>query len=192
MFNERAAGVLCHISSLPSPYGIGDLGPEAYKFVDILAQAGQKYWQVLPLNLTDVAFGNSPYSSFSAFAFNVLFISPDLLAEDGLIDKDYLKTLRDDVITDVDYDAALRLKEQVLSKAWEAYCARKIRLRSFESFCQQEKHWLHDFARFVVLRQRFDRALWTLWPVAFRDRDQSVLEAFDKEFVLKIEESKFR
>ncbi len=192
MFNERAAGVLCHISSLPSPYGIGDLGPEAYRFVDLLAQAGQKYWQVLPLNLTDAAFGNSPYSSFSAFAFNILFISPDLLVEDGLIEKDYLKTLRDEVITDVDYDAVLRLKGLVLSRAWEVYRARKIKPRSFESFCQQEKHWLHDFARFVVLRERFDRALWTLWPVAFRDRDQSVLEAFDKEAVLKIEEIKFQ
>lgn len=191
MLDERASGVLCHISSLPSPYGIGDIGPEAYLFVDLLVQAGQKYWQVLPLNPTDGALGNSPYSSFSAFAFNILFISPDLLAEDGLIDKEYLKTLRNDVITDVDHEFTLRLKEKILAKAWETYCERRVKLRAFELFCHQEKAWLDDFARFCVLKDRFNRVLWVEWPIEFRDRHPENMELFDVEAALKIEQIKF-
>lgn len=192
MLNERAAGVLCHISSLPSRYGIGDLGPEAYRFVDILAQAGQKYWQVLPLNPTDDVMGNSPYSSSSAFAFNILFISPDLLAEDGLLEKEYLRTLKDPVIDKVDHGTALLLKEQILSKAWETYRSRKFKWRSFERFCRHESDWLQDFARFVVLKDRFKDVLWVDWPVEFRDRDQAALNAFDLEAMIKIDEIKFQ
>ncbi len=85
---NRGSGVLLHITSLPSPYGIGDLGPWAYRFADLLFQAKQKYWQVLPLNPTDPGSGNSPYSSSSAFAGNTLLISPELLLESGFISKD--------------------------------------------------------------------------------------------------------
>jgi len=85
--NKRGSGVLLHVTSLPSPYGIGDLGPTAYRFADFLAQAKQTYWQVLPLNPTDPAYGNSPYSSISAFGGNTLLLSPDLLIEEGLLSK---------------------------------------------------------------------------------------------------------
>src|SRR5512138_1641739 len=83
--HERGAGILLHPTSLPSPYGIGDLGPAAYRYVDFLAAAGQRYWQVLPLNPTSAAYGNSPYSSSSAFAGNTLLVSPELLRDDGLL-----------------------------------------------------------------------------------------------------------
>src|SRR5579884_2913581 len=82
---RRGSGILLHITSLPSPYGIGDLGPWAYKFVDFLSETKQSFWQILPLNPTSGGFGNSPYSSPSAFAGNPLLISPDLLVEDGLL-----------------------------------------------------------------------------------------------------------
>ena len=84
---KRGSGILLHISSLPSDYGIGDFGPEAFKFVDFLNQARQGYWQILPLNPVDAVYGSSPYSSFSAFALNTLFISPDLLVDEGLVSK---------------------------------------------------------------------------------------------------------
>ena len=82
---KRGSGILLHITSLPSPYGIGDLGPDARGFVDFLAKTGQSYWQILPLNLTCPAYGNSPYSSFSAFAGNLFLISPELMAKEGLL-----------------------------------------------------------------------------------------------------------
>ena len=83
IFNHRAGGILLHITSLPSPFGIGDLGPGAYRFVDFLAETHQRYWQILPLTPIDSAFGNSPYSSASAFAANTLLISPELLMKEG-------------------------------------------------------------------------------------------------------------
>ncbi len=89
--DKRGSGILLHITSLPSPYGIGDLGPDARGFVDFLAKTGQSYWQILPLNLTSPAYGNSPYSSFSAFAGNSLLISPDLMAKEGLLEMSEIK-----------------------------------------------------------------------------------------------------
>jgi 4-alpha-glucanotransferase len=89
----RKNGTLLHISSLPSPHGIGDLGPEAYRFADFLHDAGQSLWQVLPLNPTSTVYGNSPYSSFSAFAGNPLFISLDRLVEDGFLTADEVKSV---------------------------------------------------------------------------------------------------
>ena len=86
--NRRAGGILLHISSLPSSFGIGDLGPAAYQFVDFLVKAKQRYWQILPINPTDGINGHSPYSSCSAYAGNLLLISPDLLKRDGWIGED--------------------------------------------------------------------------------------------------------
>ena len=84
----RGSGIFLHITSLPSPYGIGDLGPEAYRFVDFLSENKQSYWQILPLSMTDPAFGNTPYNSISAFAGNSLLISPALLMVEGLLHKE--------------------------------------------------------------------------------------------------------
>ena len=91
IIKKRSSGILLHITSLPSKYGIGDLGPEAYKFADQLHAAGQRFWQILPLNPTEIGMGNSPYSSHSAFAGNPLLLSPDLLLEDGLLGKKDLR-----------------------------------------------------------------------------------------------------
>src|SRR5205085_2431430 len=101
----RGSGVLLHITSLPSPYGIGDLGPEAYRFVDFLAESRQSYWQVLPINPTSTSIGNSPYSSDSAFAGNPLLISPRLLKEEGSISESDLKTFPGSPSNKAEYEA---------------------------------------------------------------------------------------
>jgi 4-alpha-glucanotransferase len=107
---QRASGILLHPTSLPSPYGIGDLGPAAYQFIDFLAQAGQKLWQVLPL--TPTGYGNSPYMSFSALAGNPMLISPDLLKDKGLLLEAELSDIPDFSTEKVDFDAVIPYKRQ--------------------------------------------------------------------------------
>ena len=104
--NTRKSGILMHITSLPSPYGIGDMGPSAYKFVEFLKQAGQAFWQILPLNATSLESHNSPYNSFSAFAGNTLLISPDILVEEGFLSENDLKPKPDFPEEYCDYKSA--------------------------------------------------------------------------------------
>src|SRR3989338_5510557 len=115
---KRSSGVLSHISSLPSPYGIGDLGPSAYQFVDFLHGSKQRLWQVLPINPTDAINGHSPYSSSSAFAGNVLFISPELLVKDGFLNKADIALSGEFPLTTVDYDTVIPFKQDLLCKAY--------------------------------------------------------------------------
>ena len=176
MKKERASGVLCHISSLPSPYGIGDLGPEAYHFVDSLHRSRQKYWQVLPLNPTNGALGHSPYSSYSAFAFNLLFLSPDLLFQDGLLsekDRDLCHFIND---AQVSFDDVTERKAVLLERAYAAYKTGGSYAGAFEAFCFSQAHWLDDHALFVALKRRFHDGSWVDWPVAFRDRCPETLK----------------
>src|SRR3954451_23970377 len=123
--NKRGAGVLLHISSLPSYFGIGDMGPEAKSFADFLHRAGQKYWQLLPLNPTEEGQGHSPYSSISSRAGNTLLISPKVLAAEGLLDADELKSLELSQEGKTNYVDAHRVKEIVFKKAWESFKHKK-------------------------------------------------------------------
>lgn len=151
---KRKSGVLLHPTSLPSPYGIGDLGHEAFAFVDFLKKAGQKIWQILPLGHT--CFGDSPYQSFSAFAGNPLLISIDALAEDGLLDSDDLPSpsFPED---NVDYGRVIDYKYSVFRKAYEKF--KRVRSRSvFEScgaFYEKNKFWLDDYCLFISLKNYF-------------------------------------
>src|SRR5687767_11721192 len=112
MLDKRASGILMHITSLPSAFGIGDLGTEAYHFVDFLKSAGQTFWQILPLNPTRWEFGNSPYSSPSAFAGNTLLISPQLLYEQGYLTQEDVKESTQKKVTAVDYPAVTIFKKK--------------------------------------------------------------------------------
>ena len=118
---QRGSGVLCHITSLPSGYGIGDLGPEAYAFIDFLVASRQKHWQILPLNPTDLGSDNSPYHSYSAFAFNPLLISPDLLIEDGLLDRTDLEPIPDFSNERVEFEKVIPFKKKKLSMAYKRF-----------------------------------------------------------------------
>ncbi|MDY7000540.1 MAG: 4-alpha-glucanotransferase [Thermodesulfobacteriota bacterium] len=189
---HRASGILLHITSLPSKYGVGDLGPTAYAFVDFLAKAGQKYWQILPLNPTTAVLGNSPYSSFSGFAGNPLLISPEILAQDGFC---RLSDIQEGALGDcgpVDYEKAAEYKENLLEKVFEAHEAGLKNHAGFQKFlARNNPHWLDAFALFNTLKKRFDGAPWNCWPATFRDREAAELEACEVRAAQEILREKF-
>lgn len=188
---SRKSGILLHITSLPSPYGIGDLGLEAYRFAHFLSEAGESYWQVLPLNPTDPFWGNSPYSSCSAFAGNPVLISPDLLVRDGLIGKEELEgqiRFRDGV---ADYLAAAAFREKLFSGVCEAFNREaKKKDDDFEVFCRENAYWLDDYALFSVLKEHFGGRAWADWPRRFRDRDENSLREARDRLHVRIEREK--
>ena len=156
---ERSSGILLHISSLPSPYGIGTLGKEAYRFADNLKAANQKYWQLLPLGPT--SYGDSPYQSFSTFAGNPYFIDLDLLVKDGLLHKKDLEGLDwGDDPAHVDYGKIYEGRFPLLYKAYQKGWERdKEEVAAF----QKEKRWLHDYAFFMALKRYFNMQSWMDW-----------------------------
>ena len=147
----RASGLLLHVTSLPSPYGIGDVGPAAYSWIDRLHEAGQRWWQSLPLGPT--GYGNSPYQSLSSFAGNDLLISPDMLIEDELLRPDDCEPFAFPANV-VDYDAVMPIKRRLLEAAWVKFSggARADLRLAFEEFRNTEAHWLEDYALFVALK----------------------------------------
>ncbi|MGN7886146.1 malto-oligosyltrehalose synthase [Dyadobacter endophyticus] len=175
--NERNAGVLVHISSLATPFGIGDIGPSAYQFADFLERTNQKIWQILPLNPTEPSQGNSPYSALSSRAGNPLLISPDILAGEGyLADEDLKANYLPDSST-VDFEAAGRKKKFLLERAFQNYKASPGEASGeFEAFAKRNASWLYDFALYMVLKKRFENQPWYAWPVEFRNREQAALD----------------
>ncbi|MBN1546876.1 MAG: 4-alpha-glucanotransferase [Syntrophaceae bacterium] len=169
----RGSGILNHVTSLPSPYGTGDLGPAAYRFVDFLAQARQTYWQVLPLNPVHGVFGFSPYSSSSAFAGNTLLISPERLAEEGFLK---IKDLPDLLPLDqADFPHARQLREKLFLKVLPSF-QKGENFYLFEQFCHNEAHWLDNYALFCVLKESQGGKPWHHWPEELRDRHPDALE----------------
>ena len=157
---DRSSGILLHISSLPSRYGIGTLGREAYAFADFLKAAGQRYWQLLPLGPT--SYGDSPYQSFSTFAGNPYFIDLDLLAEDGLLDRAELEAI--DWGTEpryVDYGRIYDSRFRVLRRAFQKGWSRDR--EAVERFAR-ENRWLDDYALYMAVKQHFGMKSWLDWP----------------------------
>ncbi len=168
-FSHRSSGVLLHITSLPGHFGIGDLGPAAYAWVDWLAGAGQTWWQILPLSPPDVA--GCPYRCFSAFAGNPLLISPELLVQDGLLRQRDLSRFRLPPGM-VNCTAAARHKRNMLDQAWTRFvsgAASKLRI-PFARFKDAQSGWLADFALYLSLREAHRNVSWLHWPreLAFR------------------------
>jgi 4-alpha-glucanotransferase len=188
--STRGSGILLHMTSLPSPCGIGDLGPAAYRFADFLAGAAQRYWQILPLMPTMTIQGNSPYSSPSAFACNPLLISPELLAEHGYLEAPDLDNLPELPRDRVDYPAVIDLKQSLFDIAYDRFRQRRDRAE-FDGFCSQNSHWLEDFVLFTVLKPRFEERVWSEWPVEFRDRHPDALAAARTDFADEIAKHRF-
>lgn len=188
----RRYGLLLHISSLPSAWGIGDIGPAAHAFAVKLARAGASVWQFLPLNPTSTFIGNSPYSSDSAFAGNCLLISPDYLLEDGWISYADLETcqhcLPDSLAcsllgdaTRVDFNAVSAHRTHLFHALFERNSHTLAHNAAFLCFCREHDFWLHDHARFVSLKKAHKGAAWVEWDKPLKMRDPKALEAWDKD-----------
>ena len=173
---ERSSGILMPIFSLPSKYGIGTLGKEAYHFADFLEKSRQKYWQVLPLGPT--GYGNSPYASFSSFAGNAYLIDLDLLIEDGLLERDYVESFDwgDDPET-IDYGKIEKNRREVLRKAFENGFQRD---RSEVDAFVADNFWAEDYAMFRALRDHFDESLWINWEEPIRLRRPEAVEQYKR------------
>lgn len=187
----RASGVLLHITSLPSPHGVGDLGPWAYRFADFLAQSRQGYWQMLPLNPTSTLFGNSPYSSPSAFAGNPLLISPELLVRDGWLNENDFEGAPAFDEQRVRYEAATRWKTRLLGQAYERFKSKRGGEHEFETFCRENARWLEDYSLFQALKARFREGPWMDWLEELRDRREKALRQWESRCRAEIEKERF-
>ena len=181
--NERSAGVLLHISSLSSPFGIGDVGPSAYQFTDFLEKTNQRVWQLLPLNPTEAAQGNSPYSALSSRAGNPLLISPELLAEEGYLTTEDLMENHLPDSSAVDFEAAWKVKELLLERSFQNHKAHPEKARDeLENFIANNAIWLDDFAIYMVLKAQFKDQPWYTWPQEVRNRERAALDKIRTEY----------
>ncbi|MFA6549256.1 MAG: 4-alpha-glucanotransferase, partial [Candidatus Margulisiibacteriota bacterium] len=187
----RKSGILLHITSLPSPFGIGDLGTGAYAFADFLSRARQTIWQVLPLNPTDPASGNSPYSSVSTFAGNTLLISPELLLKDGLLDKKDLDFYSEFPDSRTDYQMAILCKEKLLLRAYEKFCKTKKYQAAFDDFHAENADWLMNFSSYMVIKRHYGGRAWNEWDRALREKDPHVLHEFYNRYADEIKKEQF-
>ncbi|OYP33933.1 4-alpha-glucanotransferase [Rhodopirellula sp. MGV] len=178
--NDRKSGVLMHVTSLPGRFGIGDLGPEAFRFVDFLASAEQSVWQILPLTVTSSLTGNSPYSSLSAFALNPLLVSPEILLREGLTTQEHVEYIYAQESGPAHFRRVKMLKEALLMQAFENFQKTNAFTAEFEAFQQESSGWLEDYVRFVVLKQVFGGEIWCSWPEPFRYRDEKEMQRFAK------------
>jgi len=170
----RSGGILMHPTSLPGPHGIGDLGPQAYRFADFLIASGCKLWQVLPLGPT--GYGDSPYQCFSAFAGNPYLISPELLLRDGLLEGTDLNDMPEFDSSRVEYGRFIPWKLNLLQKAFERYQARPESLRAeVDAFHAEQASWLDDYALFMALKDAYGGGAWSGWPAEVRRRDAKAM-----------------
>ncbi|MBW7905835.1 MAG: 4-alpha-glucanotransferase [Phycisphaerae bacterium] len=187
---RRAAGVLLHLTSLPGPLGVGDLGPAALSFADFLRSARQQWWQMLPIG--PIGPGHSPYASPSAFAGNELFVSPELLWRDGLLERHDLEEAAGGSPSRVNYDRATRLRRKLLRKAYAAATARprrwRDRLAEFRRRCG--RLWLDDYALFRAVSS-VHAAPWTGWPAPLRRRQRAAIAQAQRELRAEIDFERF-
>jgi 4-alpha-glucanotransferase len=185
----RASGLLLHVTSLPSPYGIGDLGSAAFSWIDRLHAAGQGWWQALPLGPT--GYGNSPYQSLSSFAGNALLISPGSLISDGLLQaSDGQLGFSVDA---VDYDSVIPFKQRLLDTAWGNFKAgaRKDLRPAFDAFCAAQANWLEDYALFRTLKAKHHGAYYLEWPEDLVQRRPEALAKARHELATEIDRVRF-
>ena len=186
----RASGLLLHVTSLPSPYGTGDVGPAAMAWIDQLHEAGQSWWQSLPLGPT--GYGNSPYQALSSFAGSGLLISPDWLIEDGLLRASDC-TPPSFSGTAVDYGKVITFKRRLVESAWINFktAARAELHVAFEEFCHDQAHWLEDYALFRVLKAKCNDAYYLEWPAELVQRVSAALTQARSDLASEIQQVRF-
>jgi 4-alpha-glucanotransferase len=191
---QRESGVLLHVTSLPSDFGIGDLGPWSYRFADLLSKTNQRCWSILPLTPTSTQYGNSPYHAASAFAGNTLLLSPEILAEEGLLTKDDIEPLKQP-FGPVDFKTVTAAKGKMKKKAYFNFTHNKTRATKvyecdFEKFCSENTSWLSDYALFNALESVTEKP-WYQWPLQLRDRDAKTLAQKEAELKNEVEQERF-
>jgi 4-alpha-glucanotransferase len=185
----RSSGILMHVTSLPSAFGIGDLGPESYRFADLLSAAKQRWWSILPLSPTRLEDGNSPYQTSSAFAGNHLLISPELLIEEGFLLKEYKATVSK-ATSKVNYPAVYTQKATMLDEAYTYFKKKQTQATRFQNFCQKNQQWLNDYALYTALRKATGKP-WHQWQASLRRREPEAIARKAKLFAEMIECEKF-
>ena len=180
----KTHGVLLHITSLPGRYGIGEIGQEAYDFIDSLEAMGQNLWQILPT--VDTGLGASPYMAISAFANNPSLISFDLLIKDGLLDENELSYFSNCLKHQVEYDKILPERLKVLDDVASQFFdkASTKHLNEFQSYCDENQYWLNDYALFVALKSQQGYKDWSEWtaPISFRENDELIKAEVQLEY----------
>ncbi len=177
-YYQRSSGILAHITSLPSSFGIGDLGPDAYSFLKFLHTSGQSIWQILPLGPTDAALSNSPYMTVSAFAGNPLLLSPEILCQEGLLNREELDSLPGFSPYSVDFATVLRVKSNLLQRAFQRFQPEK-----YDAFPQfiEETEWLADYCLFMALKAKHPNTAWYQWETKLVHREKKAIKAAEKE-----------
>lgn len=190
---QRSAGVLLHITSLPSSYGIGDIGIGAKEFAGFLQRSGQTFWQLLPLNPTTVSNGNSPYSAISGMAGNPLLISPDALIDEGLLTQKEVAPYKVEESDKTDFEEAEKSKCAILEIAYRNFCRQASSSQNeFAEYCKKEAYWLDDFTLFCVLLQVNKNKPWYEWEEPFKHHEAEVLLLFGNEHSNEINKIKWQ
>jgi 4-alpha-glucanotransferase len=187
---KRNSGILLHITSLPSKYGIGDMGSYAYAFIDFAVSCGQKFWQILPINPTDGINGNSPYSCTSAFAGNPLLISPEMMVIENYLHASELNVPAALVEDRVNYARVAAYKEKIFNAAWRRFQKRTDR-KDFDDFIKAQHYWLEDYALFTVIKSVHGGLGWNDWPKALKTRNPKALKEFHRRHSAGIDRVKF-
>ncbi|MGC1240090.1 MAG: 4-alpha-glucanotransferase [Chryseosolibacter sp.] len=185
----RSAGILLHITSLPSAFGVGDLGPEAERFAEFLQQSGQRYWQMLPLNPTGEEQAFSPYSAISGMAGNPLLISPEKLVKDEFLNAQDIKKFQVANHGKVNYREAVLVRDVLFEKAFRSFLSNQQMHPPFREFCKREAGWLDDFSLYVVLKDLHDNKPWYEWPSHYKQRQAKALgdiNRFHQERINKV------
>jgi len=188
--NKRHSGILLHITSLPSKYGIGDMGSFAYAFVDFLSASQQRYWQILPINPTDAINGNSPYSCSSAFAGNPLLISPEMMVIEGFLQASDVSVPMPLMEDKVDYIRTVTFKEKIFNAAFRHF-QNSMDHEDFKNFTKNQRYWLDDFALFTVIKNIHGGIGWSEWPKALKGRQPQAIKDFSRKHAMELEKVKF-
>ncbi|OEH84618.1 4-alpha-glucanotransferase [Desulfuribacillus stibiiarsenatis] len=189
---KRRAGILLHPTSLPSKHGIGDLGEQAYAFVDFLAESGQNLWQMLPLH--PVGYGESPYQSFSAFAGNPMLISLERLVEDGYLQAEDISDHPVFLDNIVDFEEVKQFKNKLLKKAFANFCespSLTVLCPEFDLFCKEHQDWLDDYSLFMALKDHYNQIPWVDWDQNIAARESNAIDNYREKLQNRIQYEKF-